>query len=236
MRTLKEHPNQTIGQIGTYLRADGVNDSEGLFFIVRAKPVVSDEAVAVNSDGSEVSRCDKGAYGPYGFHEWNEATGRCWCGSEERPEPATGTHLIQFAGLKFVNTIIDVFPAGLIIYLVSTPEAEEAQLAAWPHTGGRTLQELFRQIIEWDEVYLWLENREAVAVVCHEVLEQLAMPTEIREWLLAEVPPQKIERFLLGDPHARTRLPGTPDMSDEFDDWVTGLLETSRGLGDRYVD
>ena len=236
MASLRDHPNENPGQIGSYLRSEGVNDTKGAFFIVRAKAVVGAAAVAERAGGDISDRCDKDTYGPFGFHEWNEATGLCWCGASERPDASTGAHLIQFAGLKFVNTILDVFPAGLIIYLESTPEAEEEQLATWPHTGGRTLQELFRQIIEWDDAYLFFDNREQVAVVCHEVLAQLGMPTDVRDWIVSEVPAQKVERFILGDPTARERHPGVPDMSDEFDAWITGLLETSKGLGDRHVN
>lgn len=237
LHSLYEHPREHVGNIGLYARTEGVDDTKGLFFIVRFKPVVGAAAVTqLGPDpGATGDRCDRDSYGPYGFHEWNEEQGICYCGSTEHPDPATGAHLITFAGITFVNTVIDVFPVGIIIYLESTPEAEETQLATWPHTGGRTLQELFRQMVEWDEAYHYFDNREPVAVTCHEVLEQLAIPDEIRAWLLSEVPAQKVERFILGDPTARDRHAGVPAMSPEFDDWVCRLIETSATLGERRV-
>ena len=236
MKSLKHHPKEVTGQIGNYLRHEGVNDQSGIFFVVRIKAVDETNSIStMTADGSPRSRCDQGAYGPYAFHEWDDATGACVCGSTDPVDPATGTHLIAFNTLKFVNTIIDVYPHGIIGYLESTPESEEAQMNSWPHCSARTLQELFRLILEWDASYVYFGNRQPPAVVCHGITEALAIPSDIRTWLMSSIPPQKVEKFLKKDKKARSRTKGVPDMSDEFDDWVTGLLETSVGIGERHV-
>lgn len=235
MHSLLDHPTDHLGGLGTYYRTEGVNDDSGIFFMVRIKGVVGDDAIALRADGTERVRCDAGSYGPYAFHEWDAEAGACVCGSTDPVDSSTGTHLIAFADLKFVNTILDVYPHGMIGYLESSPESEAAQMASWPHCSGRTLQELFRLIIEWSDAYEYFGNRQPPAVVAHGVLEQLAMPDDIKAWLIDSVPAQKIEKFLRGDAHARERSPGVPDMSVEFDDWIARLLETSTGLGERRV-
>lgn len=231
--TLRDQPTHR-GGVGYFLR-DPETATKGFFALAGAK-VIESQATEVGPDGFPRVRCDSSAYGPYGFHVWDEEAGECNCGLTEPPEPVMGHHILTLANLDFVTVVIEVLPHGYILYFECyDPAVEEAACEMRHSDCARTLQELFRLMVEWDIAYEVFESREPVAVAAHGVLEELALPENLREWLTTEVPPQKVERFLLGDPDARGRLSGVPDLSDEFDEWVAHAILTSGALGQHRV-
>lgn len=229
---LAEHPAHR-GGIGYYLR--GEESTKGFFALAGVKPIPS-QAKEVGPDGSERIRCDSAAYGPYGFHVWDEVEGVCNCGRTDQPEPVMGHHTLTLANIDFVTVVIESLPHGYILYFECNDPAVEEEACEMRHSDcARTLQELFRLMVEWDYCYEAFGNREPVCVSAHGVLEDLALPDGIRDWLLSTVPAQKVARFLAGDADARLRLSGVPDMSDEFDLWVTDKIMHSGSLGTHRV-
>jgi hypothetical protein len=85
----------------------------------------------------------------------------------------------------------------------------------------RTLQELFRLMLEWEWCYLELGTRDIYSVLAYDMLQELSPPDSIRQWLWQKVPDQRVAKFLKGDTNARLRsdVLSIPDMSLEFDSW-----------------
>jgi hypothetical protein len=86
---------------------------------------------------------------------------------------------------------------------------------------ARTLQELFKSMLEWEWCYLNLDPEDIHAKLAYEMLQEMEMPESIREWLWTELPDMHLAKFLKGDTSARTR-PDTaliPDMHTDFESW-----------------
>lgn len=234
--TMTEHPMH-LGAIGSFWRSGGLNDRKGLFALSGVRAINRQSAVELTSDGQELMRCDRDSYGPYGFHSWVEDEERCTCGRTDRPEPVMGHHYFTLANISYVTVVMDVFPAGYILYFECRDEAvEEDAIYGEDSECGRTLQEVFRLMLEWDAAYTIFGNREPIAVTSHEMVSQLSLPDEVSDWLWSGVPAQKVERFLRSDPLARERLSGTPVPSGDFDNWATTIMMTSMPLGARRAD
>jgi hypothetical protein len=93
-----------------------------------------------------------------------------------------------------------------------------------PQIQARTAHELFRLIIEWGFTYTDFGNRELVAEYCHNVLRLLQMPLNVRNDLLEQVPPNVVERYILGlDPFVAQDELDDPPCPDSFTVWYSEI-------------
>lgn len=232
---LRDHPTYK-GGIGWYHKPVGETDSSGFFAISGVKEIPRD-----SRDGTgEMVRCDSAdhgsnvSYGPYGFHRWNASTGLCSCGSAEQPEPQMGHHQITLRNISKVNAVIEALPYGYVLYFELHDEQLEEECIQMSHSDcARTLQELFRLMLEWEYANKELGSSELIAETCSGMLQVLDMPSTIREFLLLDVPDEKVAKFIKGDPAARQRanVNSIPDMSDEFSSWLEEKITSSRPIG-----
>lgn len=227
---LKDHPKH-LGGTGFWEKIPGKTDGRGIFAIAGTK---KNDANTTQENG--MLRCDSNAYGPYGFHRWSEANKVCSCGSKSMPEPAMGHHLITLENLSAVMVVIDAYPYGYILYFELRNEEDEEKCIKMPHSDcARTLQELFRLMVEWDFAHKELGSGELVAKTCSGMLEVLEMPENIREYLLSQVPNEKVAKFLSGNKKAQERNPvdTIPLLSEDFDLWLETKIVNSPPLGTR---
>ena len=218
-----------------YLKLIGKNDDKGFFaFTQFAKP----ETFLLEED--EDKRCDYSAPRiARGFHHWNTTTNLCSCGSTDKPNRLTGGHW-TFEELTALFLVVDVYPVGTIVYmeLEWSPEREAMQAQNFHKNRAtnltRTLQEQFRLLIEWEYAHKNLGNNEEMAVCASEILEAVALPPTIRQWILDEVPNEKVNRFLEGRTDAQQRaITGTiPDLTEEFKEWLLGKFKETKGFGE----
>lgn len=88
-------------------------------------------------------------------------------------------------------------------------------------------------MLEWDFAYTELGNRELVAESCHGMVTSLEIPTTIKNWLLSDLPDEKVARFIKGDTNANEPTPrsAVPDLSDEFNTWVCEKILNAKPIG-----
>ena len=87
-------------------------------------------------------------------------------------------------------------------------------------------------MIEWDFAYTELNNREVTAVTSHGIMEALNMPEAFKEWILNEVPAEKVVRFLEGLPNARQRTDSAiQPLPDDFSEWLYDKISSTRAIG-----
>lgn len=227
MNRMQDHP-RGLGAIGDYHRTAGSDDSKGFFAVSGRANIEYNDAP---TDGIS-PRCDEEKQGPYGFHRWEGNA--CNCGRLDAPDLEMGHHILTMENLEYV-TIVMSSASGYILYFECSP-AIEAQALDMRHSDcARTLQELFRAMVEWDYAYTELSNRELVAVTCRDMLNELNFPQTLRDWLLANIPDQKVSRFLQGNPEARVRDMSVPDLSDDLNDWLTSQMLFAEALGERNI-
>lgn len=216
------------GAIGFFDKILGTNDEVGFFAFARH---VSLDDIELERD--IYKRCDANARtGPHGLHIWDGTI--CNCGKTTPPDPLTANHEIRFDNMTAIFPVIEALPYGHILYFELDNPEEELIAIQESHTEcARTLQEIFRLLIEWDFAYTELGNRELIATVCHGIAEVLDIPEEIKDWLLSQVPPEKVGRFLAGDTNARTRadISTIPSLDDEFSKWLYGKISSVRAIG-----
>lgn len=226
---LKDHPRH-VGAVGFWDKQIGVDDARGFFAISGA--VANPQSVTQEKDG--LFRCDSGKLGPYGFHRWNTVLAQCSCGLNEPPEPAMGHHYITLDNLSCVSVVFDALPHGFILYFELHDSSLEEECVQMPHSDcARTLQEILRLLVEWDFAYTELGNRELIAQTCHDMLQVMNMPVYVRDFLLLQMPDEKVAAFLKGDPNARNRAPvaDIPGLSEDFDNWLEQTILASKPLG-----
>lgn len=208
---------------GKWWRNSDEDAQRGLFMLTGAQPIVDD-------------RCDKGAIGPYGFHRWNEDTQLCSCGLDTAPNPGTANHDLSLASLSYIDIVYESYPHGYICYYECPTKADEEASLNTTLCPAPTLQELFRLMVEWDIAYTDFGSTEPVAETSHLILEEMELPANLRAWLMSDVKPQRVERFLRGDPHARRRAGGVVPMEGEFGRWISGkVLLNERTFGKHRV-
>lgn len=216
------------GAVGFFEKRIGVNDQVGFFGIARH---VSLNDIEIERD--VYRRCDAGSYtGPQGLHIWNGTT--CNCGSTQRPDPLSGNHQIRFDNMTAIFPVIEALPYGHIMYFELNNAEEEIEAIELSHSEcARTLQEVFRLLLEWDFAYTELGNREITAEVSHGIVSVLQIPEEFKEWLISQVPPEKVGRFLSGDTNARERsnISSIPSLDDEFSKWLYDKISSVRAIG-----
>ena len=226
--------NET-GLLEGFLKLIGKNDDKGFFaFTQFAKP----ETFLLEED--EDKRCDYSAPRiARGFHHWNATTSLCSCGSTDEPNRLTGGHW-TFEELTALFLVVDVYPVGTIVYmeLEWSPEREAMQAQNFHKNRAtnltRTLQEQFRLLIEWEYAHKYLGNNEEMAVCASEILEAVALPPTLRQWVLDEVPNEKVNRFLEGrtDAQQRASTDTIPDLTEEFKEWLLGKFKETKGFGE----
>lgn len=231
---LQNQPQHEYG-VGYYFREIGLTDAVGLFNFCRAVKNFRFEADWDEKNKVGYTRCDNGAprnaFLPSGFHEWNYETEVCSCGSTSKPYGTTNDHYTCLTHCKIFRVPIQS-EKGFIVYLeYSEPENEEHSMQH-SECNARTLQELFRGILEWAWVHENMGNNEQIAITAHEFIAEMNIPDEILEWLWSAVPDQKVARYLRGLTNARMRPPveDIPDMSDEFNEWVEQKIVASETI------
>lgn len=216
------------GAVGFFDKKIGTNDGVGFFAFARH---VSLEDIELERDVWR--RCDANARtGPHGLHIWDGTS--CNCGKTTPPDPLTANHEIRFDSMTAIFPVIEAIPYGHILYFeLDSPEEELIAIQESHSECARTLQEIFRLMLEWDFAYTELGNRELTAVVCHGMTEHLEIPEEFKAWLISEVPPEKVGRFLAGDPNARERAntADIPSLDDEFSKWLYTKISSVRAIG-----
>lgn len=225
-RPIGDEPNE-LGAVGYYDKTIGVNDTVGFFAISKAVQIPPKDV----AEGEE-ARCDRGKLGPSSLHVWNEATNICSCGSLEKPDKVTGDHLIAMSDLIACYPVFEALPYGIILYIeLKDPQKEEEAIRLPNHT--RTLQEMLRYIVEWDWAYDVLGNREEIAVLCNGIMSTIQTPDNVKEWVIDQVPPEKVGRFLQGHPDARARTAEPiPELPDFVSNWMHDLILRCRTFGE----
>lgn len=220
---------------GIFYKKIGENDSTGFFSFTR----MVNPTEAVDQDVTDSQRCDLDTLkGPSGFHTWDLATNTCSCGSTTKPYGLTHHHYVRFDQLVCMYPVMDIPPCSVIMYMeLKNPDDEIKTIEDYHHEHTRTLQELFRLIIEWDFVYTNFENREETAIVCNAIMSNINMPLEIKSWFLEVMPSEKVGRYLEGNTDARVRIPELiPDIPDFVSEWfLYKILNSNRGIG-KYDD
>lgn len=214
---------------GYFYKEPGVSDGYGLFSFTK----IIDPSREDFSEVSEDNRCDTmSSVGPIGFHQWDDAEGLCSCGSPDKPYRLTGHHHITFPQLKMLAPVIEARPFTIIMYMELKNPADEVASIEGLHTEHcRTLQELFRLMYEWKYAHDELGSTEPMAAVCAGAIGVLDVPAEIEEWILSEMPQEKVGRYLSGSVSARTRPDSIPDIPDFFGEWLHEKISTTRRLG-----
>lgn len=212
---------------GYFYKKPGVSDNYGLFsFTKLINPSKEDF-----SEVKDEQRCDTlSTVGPTGFHQWIPTEGKCSCGSLDRPYKLTGHHHITFPNLKVLAPIINAHPYTTIMYMELKDPVDEVASIEGLHTEHcRTLQELFRLMYEWKYAYDFLGSREEMAIVCAGALGVLNVPEEVENWIVNEMPPEKVGRYLTGEQNARIRNSNIPDMPDYVSEWLYQRITETRG-------
>lgn len=225
---LRDHP-QHRGGVGFYHKTPEDTD-RGFFALSGARLNPSN---ASDPTGQWV-RCDSAHYGPYGYHRWDEELGICNCGRSDTPDPSFGHHEIVLSNVDFVSSVISLLPFGYILYFDLKNEEDEQTCLTQRHSDcAKTLQEVFKLMLEWDFAYTELGNRELVAESCHGMVNSLEIPNDIKNWLLSELPDEKVAKFIKGDPNANDPAlrSAVPDLTDEFNTWVCGKILNAKPIG-----
>lgn len=221
----KEH-----GRIGFWEKIPGINDIPGFFAIAQHVEISN---IQVETEDKIYLRCDANSIkGPQGFHKWLGE--KCTCGSLEKPHGLTGHHHVRFDNMLAIFPIIEALPYGHIMYFELDNQIDEVKTIEGFHTEhARTLQEIFRLLLEWDFAYTELNSREEIAIVSHGMVEVLNIPESIKDWIINEVPMEKVGRFLSGSDNAQQRgdVSQIPALSDEFSEWLYDKISNTRSIG-----
>ncbi len=228
MPYLRDEPKGKHG-FGSYYRIPGTTDDERGYFVFIKSVYATPFEPEIVKEGDEAvdtfERCDSFAKPeipkPIALHEINRETGICeLCGSTDPVYPTTNSHVASLLNTRILRLPIQGYK-GFIVFLKLNDIELEKKDFHYSENLGRTLQELFRLMLEWEWCYEELGTRDTYSVLAHEILEELELPESIREWLWNEVPEQRVAKFLKGDDNARERSDPTtiPDMSLEFDEW-----------------
>lgn len=230
---LRNQPTH-FGSMGTLVKTEGYNDHKGFFLLCRDVMLPENQHGEVGViDGELRYRCDRGSWGPIGSHTWDDALQACNCGAVEQANTICDQHWVTLQGNKCAFIVAQAANrGGYLMYIEFHNRLHEEAMLSLPNTdSARTFPEMFKLLLEWDFAYTTLNNREQVAETAHSFLAGIDMPASIREWIETAVPAQGVERFLLGDTNARVRLTGVPDMTDEFEEWVSDIVGDSPILG-----
>lgn len=138
--------------------------------------------------------------------------------------------IVEYPTIKRHFTLLDLEPIARITYQEFDPSDSDMfeQVAKiHPQCGGRTIQELFRLIIEWAWSYTELRNNEPMAKLCHEVLRVVQMPLDVRQELL-DLRPQYVARYVSNDVNALSGYPEDVECPPLFSTWISDMYYTYR--------
>lgn len=225
---LRNQPNHDFG-VGKYYKIPNSGfDEEGYFAFIKAvydKRFYEEDIDSAVGEPSIKMRCDSGAPKlmpmPTSLHETDDETGICkTCGSSESVYPTTNSHHASLNNSKILRIPMHGYK-GFICYLELKDQDDEDKEVYENTNVARTLQELFKLMLEWEWVYLNLDQDDICAKLSYEILQEYDLPISIREWLWNEVPDMHVARFLKGDPDARSRgdVSKIPNMSEDFEYW-----------------
>jgi hypothetical protein len=217
-------------KIGRY-RRDPISgeDAKGFFAFIKAaydeKFYEEDVSLAPVRNLQIGVRCDSDAPKempvPAAIHEKDENTGVCKiCGSDKPIYGTTNSHHASLSNTRMLRIPFHGYK-GFIAYLeLHDSEIEETDVYENPNVA-RTLQELFKLMLEWDWVYNNLDSEDICAVLSHNILEELDMPQILKDWIWEKVPDMHVAKFLKGDLDARARpsILKIPAMIPEFEGW-----------------
>lgn len=143
---------------------------------------------------------------------------------------------IKFPFITKHFAIIDLAPVALITYSEMPQESLETNNALYsihPQAFSRSIHELFRLIIEWAYSYTEFENTEPMAKICHEILQIVQMPKDIRDELIG-IRPQQVGKFIQGSTDALQDYNTDIEMPESFKLWVSDVYydyrERSKGF------
>lgn len=208
-----------------FLKTIGNTDNKGMFITA-----IFDEPKMFMTAYDSNKRCDYHAdKALHGFHRFNGRV--CNCGLDIEPNNLTGNHF-PLEEISALFNVVDAYPAGAILYIELYTD-EDFYLTQRGNTLTRTLQEQFRFIIEWKYANEHLGNNELIAVTAKEMCDILDIPLTIQEWILLEVPNEKVNRFLEGKTNALERTEELiPDLTAEFKDWLLNKFYTAKPFGE----
>jgi len=229
---LSDEPREP-GMVGFWDKLTHNTDDIGFFGIAQH---LSIKEIEVNTviNAVDYLRCDATSRtGPHGLHEWDEVNNICNCGKSVKPHGLTGNHHIRFDNLAAIYPVIEAVPHGHIMYFELLTTEDELSALNEPHSDcARTLQEVFRLLLEWDWAYTELGNREKPAIVSHGIVETLEIPDSIKDWILNNIPDEKVARFIKGIENAQDRTSDVvPLLTDEFSEWLHSKISTTRSIG-----
>ena len=226
----------TFGSNESFLKLIGTNDDKGFFAFTQ----FVEPATFLNEE-DEDKRCDYSAPKiARDFHYWDSDNNLCSCGSSEEPNHLTGGHYYQ-GRVSAIFPVIDAYPVGMIVYIEiewaddNEEERKSQNIEKDRATNAtRTLQEQFRLLIEWEYAHNNLGNNEIIAVCATKILEFLDLPLTIRQWILDNVPNEKVNRFLEGreDAQQRAEIDTIPNLTDEFKEWLLDKFSTAKNFGE----
>ena len=208
-----------------YLKVIGNTDNKGLFGFAKL-----DNPKNFMADTDVTRRCDfDQPLALRGFHRWEN--GSCNCGLTDVPSTVSGGHF-DLEALTALFVVVDASPAGLICYFEFANE-EDFYLTQRGNTLTRTLQEQFRFLLEWKYAHEHLDNNEEIAITATEMVNLLEIPQSIHDWIISEVPNEKVNRFLEGRTDALQRTQNQiPDLTDEFKVWLLDRFKIAKGFGE----
>lgn len=155
----------------------------------------------------------------------------------EALQPTFVDGVIHFPYLVELDTVVDAAPFFTIVYgfVERTDHTYDHDLTSsvfnsHPQSSGRTIQELFRLIIEWAYAHTHFENNEHASIISHNALRVLQMPLDVRNELLEFVPPQAVELFVRGEyPFTASEIMENPPMPPLFSNWINSVYEQFPG-------
>ena len=216
---------ESFDTVEGYLKVIGNTDNKGLFGFAKL-----DNPRNFMFDTDSDKRCDfEAALALRGFHKLSN--GVCNCTLSDVPNNLTGEHF-TLEDLTALFVVVDAAPAGLIYYIELSSD-EDFYLTQRGNTLTRTLQEHFRLLLEWKYAHEHLDNNEEISITATEVYDILKIPTSIQEWILSEVPNEKVNRFLEGKTNALQRTDYTiPDLTEEFKEWLLEKFRIAKTFGE----
>jgi len=210
-----------------YLKIIGNTDNKGLFITA-----IFSEPQSFMNPSDVTKRCDyTSSKAARGFHRFND--GVCNCGLTEKPNNLTAEHFaLEDVSALFI--VVDAYPVGAILYIELADDNNESfYLTQRGNTLTRTLQEQFRFLLEWKYAHEHLGNNEEIAVTATQMCDILDIPLTIQEWILSEVPNEKVNRFLEGKTNALERTTDLiPDLTEEFSEWLLSRFQEAKNFGE----
>jgi hypothetical protein len=233
--SLKDWGNSKI-DFGYYDKTVGVSDTEGVFVFAAASDITPENQME--------NRCDIGSYGPVcvnwtGVDPYRLPPFIKQLSNLKYLNPiidcAPDFYILYYEAQETEHEVLlrnyDILPEWQKQAIdagwkssdkkLPSPELENIAITAPPHVGARTLGELFKLILEWNEVTNEpFNNEERVALVAKKILEKLDMPEDVKEELWSTFPDSHVVRYIEGDPDARERSVGVPNITPLFDAWI----------------